>query len=35
MGAAMLGIIAATWSISAENERREKMPEPGRFFPSR
>jgi hypothetical protein len=35
MGAAMLGVIAVTWSISAEREHRDKMPEPGRFFPSR
>lgn len=35
MGAAMLGVVAATWSLSAEREHRDKMPEPGRFFPSR
>jgi hypothetical protein len=31
----MLGIVAAVWSISAEREHRDRMPEPGRFFPSR
>ncbi|KAL4766452.1 uncharacterized protein BDW70DRAFT_155121 [Aspergillus foveolatus] len=35
IGAAMLGIVAAVWSISAEREYRDRMPEPGRFFPSR
>lgn len=35
IGAAVVGIVAATWSLSAERERRDKMPEPGRFFPSR
>ncbi|KKK12699.1 hypothetical protein AOCH_000360, partial [Aspergillus ochraceoroseus] len=35
IGAAMIGIVAATWSLSAEREHRDKMPEPGRFFPSR
>lgn len=35
IGAAVLGVVAVTWSISADRERREKMPEPGRFFPSR
>lgn len=35
MGLAILGIAAITWSISAEREHRDKMPEPDRFFPSR
>jgi len=35
MAAVMFGICAVTWSISAEREHRDKMPEPGRFFPSR
>ncbi|KAL2839148.1 hypothetical protein BJX68DRAFT_272270 [Aspergillus pseudodeflectus] len=35
IGAAMVGIIAAVWSLSAEREYRDKMPEPDRFFPSR
>ncbi|BDD59778.1 hypothetical protein MAP00_004968 [Monascus purpureus] len=34
-GACIIGIAAATWSLSAEREHRDKMPEPGRFFPSR
>ncbi|EED21609.1 conserved hypothetical protein [Talaromyces stipitatus ATCC 10500] len=35
MGLAIVGIVAATWSLSAEREHRDRMPEPGRFFPSR
>lgn len=35
MGLAIVGIVAATWSLSAEREYRDRMPEPGRFFPSR
>ncbi|KAL1978913.1 hypothetical protein VTN31DRAFT_1772 [Thermomyces dupontii] len=35
MGLAILGIAAITWSISAERERRDRMPDPDRFFPSR
>lgn len=35
MGLAIVGIVAATWSLSAEREQRDRMPEPGRFFPSR
>jgi hypothetical protein len=31
----MLGICTITWKISAELEERPRMPEPGRFFPSR
>jgi hypothetical protein len=32
---AMVGITAVVWKISADIEYRHKMPEPGRFFPSR
>ncbi|QKX62353.1 uncharacterized protein TRUGW13939_09512 [Talaromyces rugulosus] len=35
MFATIFGIAAATWSLSAEREHRDRMPEPGRFFPSR
>ncbi|KAF2842601.1 hypothetical protein M501DRAFT_1012006 [Patellaria atrata CBS 101060] len=35
MGACVIGITAIVWSISAEREQRPRMPEPGRFFPSR
>ncbi|KAM0693040.1 hypothetical protein Q7P36_007597 [Cladosporium allicinum] len=31
----MLGITGLMWSVSAEREFRHKMPEPGRFAPSR
>ena len=35
MGAVVVGIVAMLWSVSAEKEVRYKMPEQGRFFPSR
>ncbi|KAJ5561600.1 hypothetical protein N7535_003939 [Penicillium sp. DV-2018c] len=35
MGAFVIGVAAIAFSISAEREYRDKMPEPGRFFPSR
>ncbi|KAJ5917687.1 hypothetical protein N7466_011241 [Penicillium verhagenii] len=35
MGAFVIGIAAMAFSLSAEREYRDKMPEPGRFFPSR
>ncbi|CAI7673922.1 hypothetical protein N7533_009576 [Penicillium manginii] len=35
MGAFVVGIAAIAFSISADREHRDKMPEPGRFFPSR
>ncbi|CAG7916619.1 unnamed protein product [Penicillium olsonii] len=35
MGAFVIGVAAVAFSISAEREHRDKMPEPGRFFPSR
>ncbi|KAJ5181882.1 hypothetical protein N7449_012029 [Penicillium cf. viridicatum] len=35
MGAFIIGVAAITFSISADREYRDKMPEPGRFFPSR
>ncbi|KAI2606920.1 uncharacterized protein GGS25DRAFT_493800 [Hypoxylon fragiforme] len=31
----IVGISALTWKLSAEREFRYKMPEPGRFYPSR
>ncbi|KAI1359960.1 hypothetical protein F5Y08DRAFT_62608 [Xylaria arbuscula] len=31
----IVGITALAWNLSAEREYRHKMPEPGRFFPSR
>ncbi|KAK7956589.1 uncharacterized protein PG986_005811, partial [Apiospora aurea] len=31
----IVGLTALTWNLSAEREVRYKMPEPGRFFPSR
>jgi len=34
-GLAIFLITAAGWKLSAEVEYRHKMPEPGRFFPSR
>jgi hypothetical protein len=35
MSAVIIGITGIAWSISAEREFRNKMPEKGRFFPSR
>ena len=35
MGVVVIGITAIAWNISAEREFRHKMPEKGRFFPSR
>jgi hypothetical protein len=35
MGAIVVGLTAFMWSVSAEREVRTKMPEPGRFSPSR
>ncbi|RQM07860.1 hypothetical protein DH86_00000735 [Scytalidium sp. 3C] len=34
-GALIVGITALVWNVSAEREFRHKMPEEGRFFPSR
>ncbi|KAK7927554.1 hypothetical protein PG985_004552 [Apiospora marii] len=31
----IVGLTALTWNLSAQREVRYKMPEPGRFFPSR
>ncbi|KAI0159068.1 hypothetical protein BJ166DRAFT_322031 [Pestalotiopsis sp. NC0098] len=31
----VLGITGLAWKLSADREFRHKMPEPGRFFPSR
>ena len=35
MAAVIFGITAMAWSVSAEREVRTKMPEKGRFYPSR
>ena len=35
MGVVIFGITAIAWNISAEREFRTRMPEKGRFFPSR
>ncbi|KAK4193847.1 hypothetical protein QBC35DRAFT_446183 [Podospora australis] len=35
IGAVVFGITALVWNLSAEREFRHKMPEPGRFYPSR
>jgi hypothetical protein len=35
MASAMIGITACVWTLSANKEYRWKMPEEGRFFPSR
>lgn len=34
-GLVIAGLTALVWKFSAENEVRYKMPEPGRFYPSR
>lgn len=35
VGACIVGIVAFTWNLSAQLEERPRMPEKGRFFPSR
>ncbi|EMC96634.1 hypothetical protein BAUCODRAFT_122617 [Baudoinia panamericana UAMH 10762] len=35
MGAVIVGICAMAFSVSADREHRDKMPDPDRFFPSR
>ncbi|CAP70395.1 uncharacterized protein PODANS_3_4740 [Podospora anserina S mat+] len=35
LGVCVFGITAMVWNLSAEREFRHKMPEPGRFYPSR
>ncbi|QDS70633.1 hypothetical protein FKW77_000754 [Venturia effusa] len=35
MGACMFGIAAMAWTASAQLEERPRMPEKGRFYPSR
>jgi len=35
MGAVVIGLTALMFNLSAEREFRTKMPEEGRFFPSR
>ena len=34
-GVVIFGITALVWKLSADREYRHKMPEPGRFYPSR
>jgi hypothetical protein len=35
MGAVVASLVGATWMLGARLEYRDKMPEEGRFFPSR
>jgi hypothetical protein len=35
VGGVMAMITAGVWYLSAQLEHRDKMPEPGRFYPSR
>ena len=35
LGLVVVGITAIAWNISAERETRDRMPEKGRFYPSR
>jgi len=35
MATVIAGIVAIAWKTSAEREYRYRMPDPGRFFPSR
>jgi hypothetical protein len=35
VGAVLTGLVGATWMLSANLEYRDKMPQEGRFFPSR
>jgi hypothetical protein len=35
VGFVLVSIVGLAWSISADREFRHKMPEQGRFFPSR
>jgi hypothetical protein len=35
MGLVLGSIVGMAWMVSANNEYRDKMPEQGRFFPSR
>ncbi|KAJ4351053.1 hypothetical protein N0V95_004157 [Ascochyta clinopodiicola] len=35
VGLVLVSIVGMAWSVSAQREYRDKMPEPGRFFPSR
>ncbi|KZM23756.1 uncharacterized protein EKO05_0000933 [Ascochyta rabiei] len=35
IGLVLVSIVGMAWSVSAQREYRDKMPEPGRFFPSR
>ncbi|KAF1912996.1 hypothetical protein BDU57DRAFT_457313 [Ampelomyces quisqualis] len=34
-GLVLFGLVGMAWTASANLEHRDKMPEPGRFFPSR
>lgn len=35
VGLVLASIVGMAWSVSAQREHRDKMPEQGRFFPSR
>ena len=35
LSAVAFSIVAVTWKFSADHEERPRMPEPGRFYPSR
>jgi len=35
MGLVTVGLVCITWTISARLEERPRMPEPGKFYPSR
>lgn len=35
VGLVLVSIVGMAWSVSAQREYRDKMPEQGRFFPSR
>ncbi|KAJ4988459.1 hypothetical protein SVAN01_06076 [Stagonosporopsis vannaccii] len=35
VGLVLVSLVGMAWSVSAQREYRDKMPEQGRFFPSR
>ncbi|KAF1361387.1 hypothetical protein EJ07DRAFT_112133 [Lizonia empirigonia] len=35
VGLVLVSIVGMAWTVSAQREYRDKMPEQGRFFPSR
>ena len=35
LGSMMFGLVGVVWMVGARLEHRDKMPEEGRFFPSR